>query len=161
MDVKDKNVENVQDENVQGTEAVTEEAVVEEASAEAVAEPQAKANGGKLEKAKVTLLGVIAVCLIVLVCQGFLAIESPEDDVQEVIVVGGEVDISNGVYVEGRVRVTNLDEISIRQESYSSPYMFNISPLDVRIVDANTIPIDIKKVNGSYIGYSVPVEVGR
>ena len=60
-----------------------------------------------IEIVKIILLGVIAVCSIILVTQGY------GGGTQDVYVRGGSVDVDNTVSVRGRVNVDNTVDVNL------------------------------------------------
>jgi hypothetical protein len=72
-----------------------------------------------IEIVKIILLGVIAVCSIILVTQGY------GGGTQDVYVRGGSVDVDNTVSVRGSVDVDNAVDVNLQYINGHSNVFFN------------------------------------
>ena len=72
-----------------------------------------------IEIVKIILLGIIAVCSIILVTQGY------GGGTQDVYVRGGSVDVDNTVSVRGSVDVDNAVDVNLQYINGHSNVFFN------------------------------------
>ena len=72
-----------------------------------------------IEIVKIILLGVIAVCSIILVTQGY------GGGTQDVYVRGGSVDVDNTISVRGSVDVDNAVDVNLQYINGHSNVFFN------------------------------------
>lgn len=73
----------------------------------------------KLEIIKLSLLAIIALCLVIIVIQGF------GGGTQDVYVRGGDVDVSGRVSVDGSVSVDNTVDVNLYEINSQRNVFFN------------------------------------
>ena len=161
--IMEENKETLEPQELDGqsvTDNVTESVTTptEEAASPEGKQPAKKRWRFTTERVKVTLLAVIAACLVIIVIQNFFPTERSVRGYVSTYADGGHVNVG------GSVSVDNLSDISISMPSstHGYDYPWSMNPIDVRIVGSSgPLDVNIEKVNGFYVGRSIPVEVNN